>query len=171
MRQEGREWTKKQKSPRGRRADGRRVRGDGGRENKRREKRERENENGGSTVFCSLTLKMHFLLHGQFPRKIKGADLCIVHTLHRVNEHVIMASVPGLGWVFLQLFDCSDCRWALHNLWPTNAASCEHKRRSRFHNSMRDHSHGRGHRCQRDIHPPTRPPPSPPPSGERNEVL
>ena len=66
-------------------------------EQKARKERERENENGGSTVFCSLTLKMHFLLHGQFPRKIKGADLCIVHTLHRVNEHVIMTSVPGMG--------------------------------------------------------------------------
>ena len=67
-------------------------------EQKARKERERENENGGSTVFCSLTLKMYFLLHGQFPRKIKGADLCIVHTLRRVNEHIIMTSVPGLGF-------------------------------------------------------------------------
>ena len=47
----GRERTdkKKQKSPQGRR--------EGSRENKRREKGERENENVGSTVFCS---RAHF---------------------------------------------------------------------------------------------------------------
>ena len=69
------------------------------RENKRREKRERENENVGSTVFCSrATLKMYFFASRPIYPEDKGHRVSHtdVHTLNRVNELIITPRLPEL---------------------------------------------------------------------------